>query len=98
MCQALIARDPDQEEQVQLWLQVTVIQEGGHLGSQAVLGDWPEGRSYAEVLQDGVLLCRSDQTVMSTGWPRLMNVLSPGSVTKINTSGAAFKLMENIVV
>ena len=29
---------------------------------------------------------------------RLMNTLCPGSIKKINTSGAGFKLMENIVV
>ena len=29
---------------------------------------------------------------------RLMNTLCPGAIKKINTSGAGFKLMENIVV
>merc|ERR1711890_9070 len=52
---------------------------------KAILGEWPEDLGYAEALKDGVILCR------------LMNVLSPGSVARINTKGAGFKLMENIV-
>ncbi|XP_023335138.1 muscle-specific protein 20 [Eurytemora carolleeae] len=51
---------------------------------KAVVGEWPEDTLYEDVLKNGVLLCR------------FMNVLQPGSVTKINTSGANFKLMENI--
>merc|ERR1711956_70211 len=39
---------------------------------------------YEEALKDGVILCR------------VMNALCPGAITKINTSGASFKLMENI--
>lgn len=35
-------------------------------------------------MRDGVLLCK------------LINVLAPGSITKINATGAQFKLMENI--
>ncbi|KAI1287006.1 Muscle-specific protein 20 [Halotydeus destructor] len=39
---------------------------------------------YEDVLRDGVILCK------------LMNVLLPGSVNKINTTGAQFKMMENV--
>lgn len=39
---------------------------------------------YEDALRDGQILCK------------LINTLAPGSVTKINTSGAQFKLMENI--
>ncbi len=41
-------------------------------------------RSYDDTLKDGVLLCQ------------LMNKLSPGIVTKINTEGSNFKMMENV--
>lgn len=52
---------------------------------EAVLNEpFPHGKPYEEALKDGVILCK------------LMNTLSPGSVPKINTSGANFKLMENI--
>ena len=40
--------------------------------------------SYEDFLRDGVILCK------------LMNKLSPGAIPKINTSGAQFKMMENI--
>ena len=39
---------------------------------------------YEDALRDGQILCQ------------LINKLSPGAVPKINTSGAQFKLMENI--
>ncbi|KZS16249.1 muscle-specific protein 20 [Daphnia magna] len=39
---------------------------------------------YEDTLRDGQILCQ------------LINKLAPGSVPKINTSGAQFKLMENI--
>lgn len=39
---------------------------------------------YEEVLKNGVILCR------------LINKLSPGSVNKINETGANFKMMENL--
>lgn len=50
----------------------------------AVLGQkLPTGR-YEDVLRDGIVLCH------------LMNKLSPGSVSKIQTGGGHFKLRENI--
>ena len=39
---------------------------------------------YEDALRDGQILCQ------------LINKLSPGAVPKINSSGAQFKLMENI--
>ena len=45
---------------------------------------FPEGKLYEDVLKDGVLLCK------------LMNVLSPGAISKIATGGTNFKLMENV--
>ena len=52
---------------------------------EAVLNEpFPEGKPYEDVLKDGVILCK------------LMNTLSPGSIPKINVSGAHFKLMENV--
>ena len=50
---------------------------------EAVLNE-PFPLPYEEALKDGVILCK------------LMNTLSPGAITKINMSGASFKLMENI--
>ena len=50
---------------------------------EAILNE-PFPIQYEEALKDGVILCR------------VMNTLSPGTITKINTSGASFKLMENI--
>ena len=50
---------------------------------EAVLGEKFPG-PYAESLQNGATLCK------------LMNIFSPGAIKKINTSGANFKLMENI--
>jgi transgelin len=45
---------------------------------------FPPGESYEDALKDGIILCK------------LINKIKPGSVPKINTSGASFKLMENI--
>lgn len=43
------------------------------------------GVSYEDALQDGVILCK------------LMNIISPGSINKINPSGAGhFKICENL--
>ncbi|XP_037081321.1 muscle-specific protein 20-like [Pollicipes pollicipes] len=51
---------------------------------EAVTGQkLPAGR-YEDVLRDGIAICH------------LMNKLSPGSVSKIQTSGGHFKLRENI--
>ena len=52
---------------------------------EAVLGaKFPPGKAFEDSLKDGIILCK------------LMNVLSPGSVTKINESGSNFKMMENV--
>lgn len=42
------------------------------------------GVSYEDALRDGVLLCK------------LMNKLQPGLITKINTSGGDYKMMDNL--
>ncbi|KAL2746416.1 Muscle-specific protein 20 [Vespula maculifrons] len=42
------------------------------------------GVSYEDALRDGVLLCK------------LMNKLQPGIITKINTSGGDYKMMDNL--
>ncbi|EFN86047.1 Muscle-specific protein 20 [Harpegnathos saltator] len=42
------------------------------------------GVSYEDALRDGVLLCK------------LMNKLQPGLVSKINTSGGDYKMMDNL--
>jgi len=44
------------------------------------------GEAYEESLKDGIILCK------------LMNKLKPGAIPKINTSGASFKMMENITL
>ncbi|XP_075169633.1 muscle-specific protein 20 transgelin [Haematobia irritans] len=50
-----------------------------------ILGEkFPGGVEYEEHLKDGQVLCN------------LINVLAPGSVAKINSSGGQFKMMENI--
>jgi len=51
---------------------------------EAVLGQKFPAGSYEDVLQDGQVLCQ------------LINKIKPGSVSKINSSGGQFKLMENI--
>jgi transgelin len=45
---------------------------------------FPPGESYEDSLKDGIILCK------------LMNKIKPESIKKINTSGASFKMMENI--
>lgn len=42
------------------------------------------GVSYEDALRDGVLLCM------------LMNKLQPGLISKINTSGGDYKMMDNL--
>ncbi|KAK9870881.1 hypothetical protein WA026_009838 [Henosepilachna vigintioctopunctata] len=52
---------------------------------EKVLGaKFPAGELYEDVLKDGTVLCQ------------LINKLAPGSVSKINTTGGQFKMMENI--
>lgn len=54
---------------------------------EEVLGaKFPPGESYEDALKDGIILCK------------LMNKLKPGAVSKINSSGPSFKMMENINV
>lgn len=45
---------------------------------------FPPNETYEESLKDGIILCK------------LMNKLKPGAIPKINTTGASFKMMENI--
>ena len=42
------------------------------------------GVPYENALRDGVILCR------------LMNKLQPGIISKINTSGGDYKMMDNL--
>lgn len=42
------------------------------------------GVPYEDVLRDGIILCK------------LMNKLQPGIITKINTSGGDYKMMDNL--
>nr|CAH7714392.1 unnamed protein product [Callosobruchus chinensis] len=52
---------------------------------EAVTGmRFPPGMPYEDVLRDGVLLCT------------LMNRLCPGIISKINTSGGDYKMMDNL--
>ncbi|KAI5729081.1 hypothetical protein M8J77_025060 [Diaphorina citri] len=52
---------------------------------EQIIGErFPPGVPYEDVLRDGVVLCR------------LMNKLTPGCITKINTSGGDYKMMDNI--
>lgn len=52
---------------------------------EAVIGrKFPPGLPYEDALRDGIILCQ------------LMNRLKPGIVTKINTSGGDYKLMDNL--
>lgn len=52
---------------------------------EAVTGQrFPPGVPYEDVLRDGILLCQ------------LMNRLSPGIISKINTSGGDYKMMDNL--
>ena len=45
---------------------------------------FPDGVAYDDAIKDGIILCK------------LINKLSPGSVTKITTKGGAFALRANI--
>lgn len=45
---------------------------------------FPPGVSYEDALRDGVLLCM------------LMNKLQPGLISKVNTSGGDYKMMDNL--
>lgn len=52
---------------------------------EEILGwKFPAGQSYEDTLKDGVVICK------------LINKIKPGSVAKINETGATFKLMENV--
>jgi hypothetical protein len=52
---------------------------------ESILGEkFPPGVVYEDAIKDGVLLCR------------VMNKVKPGSISKINTTGGQFKMMENI--
>jgi len=65
------ARKPEEEQEILGWI-------------EAVLGEpLPKG-DYAEVLKNGVVLCK------------LINKMSPGSVKKFKETGPAFMLMENV--
>eukprot|EP00090_Calanus_glacialis_P012988 TRINITY_DN2161_c0_g1_i2.p1 TRINITY_DN2161_c0_g1~~TRINITY_DN2161_c0_g1_i2.p1 ORF type:complete len:171 (-),score=56.02 TRINITY_DN2161_c0_g1_i2:122-634(-) len=64
-------RNPEQEKEILEWIEA-VMEE-----------PLPEG-DFAEVLQNGVVLCK------------LINKLAPGSVKKFKEKGPAFLLMENV--
>ncbi|KAI4491620.1 hypothetical protein M0804_003012 [Polistes exclamans] len=52
---------------------------------ETIVGErFPPGINYEDALRDGVLLCK------------LMNKLQPGIITKINTSGGDYKMMDNL--
>ena len=52
---------------------------------ESVMGEkFPPGKPFEDALKDGIILCN------------LMNKLSPGIISKINTSGPNFKMMENV--
>ncbi|KAG6802703.1 muscle-specific protein 20 [Apis laboriosa] len=52
---------------------------------ESILGKkFPPGELFEDVIKDGQVLCH------------LMNKISPGSISKINSSGGQFKMMENI--
>lgn len=51
---------------------------------EAVTGERFPPVAYEEALRDGIILCK------------LMNRLAPGIITKINTSGGDYKMMDNI--
>ncbi|GJQ83215.1 hypothetical protein Trydic_g18239 [Trypoxylus dichotomus] len=52
---------------------------------EAVTGrKFPPGVPYEDVLRDGIFLCQ------------LMNRLRPGIISKVNTSGGDYKLMDNL--
>ena len=52
---------------------------------ETVVGErFPPGVPYEEVLRNGIILCK------------LMNKLQPGLISKINTSGGDYKMMDNL--
>ncbi|XP_045469057.1 muscle-specific protein 20-like [Harmonia axyridis] len=52
---------------------------------ETVIGErFPPGVPYEIALRDGIILCK------------LMNRLQPGIITKINTSGGDYKMMDNL--
>ncbi|XP_054263256.1 muscle-specific protein 20-like [Macrosteles quadrilineatus] len=52
---------------------------------EAVIGQrFPPGVPYAHALRDGIILCK------------LMSCLQPGLITRINTQGGDYKMMDNI--
>ncbi|KAF3420466.1 hypothetical protein E2986_14086 [Frieseomelitta varia] len=52
---------------------------------ESILGKkFPPGEAFEDVIKDGQVLCH------------LMNKISPGAISKINTTGGQFKMMENI--
>merc|ERR1712066_250890 len=65
------ARNKDQEKEVMQWI-------------EAVMGEPLPAGDFADVLKDGVLLCK------------LINKIQPGSVKKFKEKGPAFMLMENV--
>jgi hypothetical protein len=52
---------------------------------ETVVGErFPPGVPYEDVLRDGIIFCK------------LMNKLQSGIITKINTSGGDYKMMDNL--
>uniref|UniRef100_A0A8D9ADW0 Transgelin n=1 Tax=Cacopsylla melanoneura TaxID=428564 RepID=A0A8D9ADW0_9HEMI len=52
---------------------------------EQIIGErFPPNVPYEDVLRDGIILCK------------LMNRLSPGCITRLNTSGGDYKSMDNI--
>lgn len=51
---------------------------------ETVIGERFPPVAFEEALRDGIILCK------------LMNRLAPGIITKINTSGGDYKMMDNI--
>jgi len=71
--QAFGKREAEQELEAQEWIETITGEK------------FPEGVSYEDALQDGVLLCQ------------LINKLAPGSVNKVNPGGSGhFKMVENL--
>ena len=69
--QRMAPRNPEQEKEILQWI-------------EAVLDEKLPAGDFAEVLQNGVVLCR------------LMNKIKPDSVKKFKEKGPAFLLMENV--
>lgn len=52
---------------------------------ETVIGEhFLPGVSYEDTLRDGIFLCK------------LMNKLQPGIISKVNTSGGDYKMMDNL--